>query len=178
VKSSIKTSILATLGIATFAGVSLLSIKVNQPTASNHETRTTIANKATAAVNLQFTPNSINFSSNNSYLSPNFGNNKYSTLFPNHPQFNPFEVSFGGEVAEAAVGKVIGECLRFGKRYWTEIVTIGGAAIQIVEPMTRSNEIFAFPDNQPIEWKEASDFCNRKYGNLIWKNGLKTCIKR
>jgi hypothetical protein len=82
-----------------------------------------------------------------------------------------------GEPAEAGVLTAI----RVGGKYvWmgvTFIVTVTEGK-KTLDDSTRGDDIFIFPDDQPIEWNEASQICNRKYGRLIWRKNLKTCIKR
>jgi hypothetical protein len=68
--------------------------------------------------------------------------------------------SFGGENANA----------------WVVPVFVGGYRIWKV--YDERNVIYKFPDAARISWGAASDICNQSSGNLIWKDGLKTCMRR
>lgn len=39
-------------------------------------------------------------------------------------------------------------------------------------------DIFIVPNEFPNEWNDVAQMCDRRNGNLIWRNDLKTCIPR
>jgi hypothetical protein len=91
-----------------------------------------------------------------------------------------FSYNFGGEKANAAVWnpnwtKPLVQGVTYVYNGVTAVVTLV-SGYQMIN--TTQNDIFSVPNNLPMEWNEASDLCNRKYGTLIWRNNLKTCIPR
>jgi outer membrane murein-binding lipoprotein Lpp len=194
-KRSIKATIMAVLGITTFAGVSMISVKVNQQIATIPAQvptlNATIATTNSSYNNLQEPTINAKVPSNKSYLSPDFGSNtQYSTLFqsPITEPSKPFQLSFGGEAAEARLPKIkVPVNMPDGKKIWVwadKTVTglgLADAAWRVVSFFGGKSEnvYFIIANEVPIEWGEAWHLCNRQYNSkLVWQNNLKTCIKR
>jgi hypothetical protein len=192
-KRSLKATLLAALGITTFTGVALTSVKVNQPIASN-KVKTFVAHQTQPFQDHHTLPKfEINATNTNynTYLSPGFGKySNYTTLFPaqNQNSTKSFQISFGGEVAEARMAsKKIPIKMPDGKDIWlwADRISIGGGIVQILLDIfsktgsNSSNVYFAVANEVPMQWGEAWGYCNR-YPNskLVWQNNLKTCLKR
>jgi hypothetical protein len=192
-KRSLKATLLAVLGITTFTGVALTSVKVNQPIASHKVEKTNITDstKKIESYALPVFEQSASIINNKTYLSPDFGlNTSYTTLFLQLKQgiTNPIQLSFGGEVADARLPKTkVPIRMPDGNQVWvyaeriTTGVGIGGIVKDIVSFFGGKSEnvYFVIANDVPIEWGEAWHLCNRQYNSkLVWNNNLKTCVKR
>jgi hypothetical protein len=194
-KRSLKATIMAALGITTFASVSMTSVKINQPIATipvqSSNLNTNIASTTTGYYNLQEPSINASVSSNKSYLSPHISSStSYTTLFqsPISEPSKPFQLSFGGEVAEARAPKTkVPIRMPDGK----DILVFADNASKVwgIVDMLRGiwgafggnsdNVYFAVANEVPMEWGEAWGYCNRQYNaKLVWQNNLKTCVKR
>jgi hypothetical protein len=82
-----------------------------------------------------------------------------------------------GEPAEAGIGSVLRVGFRYTIRGIDYIVFMYNSKT-LYDEVNKGDDKFTIPDNVPMEWSEASQMCDRVYGKLIWRNKMKTCIKR
>ena len=173
-----KVAAIAAGSLITASAVFMTSIEVTPGIAST-QTKTSSIATATSTQN-----NQPKFHPDNVYIQK-----EKTSVIPNLPNIN---FSFGGDVADArsgskpkpkpntnANGKKRSET-DYGKGANRVLKGLEGASYVIdgydFFKSFSGNDKFIVANEYTLEWQEVSKMCDKVNGQLIWRNGLKTCI--
>jgi hypothetical protein len=185
-KRFLKSATLAVLGFSVFSMSMLTTLKSTTSSIS----QTSNAHTSEVVANNEFLAKyqtSANITQDRAALQSSLASSSTLSVIPNfNTTQKPFDLSFsiGGEPAQASRSKVVFKVFRYG-RSWIKVgMKVGAAGVTTQEAWNLltglwdkgvNDDKFVFPNNQKIEWNQASDICRDNGGYLQWVNGVKTC---